>query len=84
MRHKAVIRCEACGAIILEGERFSYNNGVELKDDGISGEYFDGGECTVCQRRLCNSCGDFIDGLCTDCRTEKENTVHNAEHSVSA
>jgi hypothetical protein len=82
MRHKAIIRCEICGKIILEGERLYYDNGAEVKDDGIHGEYFEGcGECAVCGRRLCKTCGGFDhEGLCAGCQVEEEkkNMVHNA------
>jgi hypothetical protein len=68
---KAAITCEACGAVILEGERLYYGSGDGLKDDGIDGDYFDGGECTVCGRRLCGACGGFNrNGVCERCREE--------------
>jgi hypothetical protein len=87
MRHKAIIHCEICGKTILEGERLYYDNGAEVKDDGVDGEYFEGGECAVCGRRLCDTCGGFDqEGLCTGCRAEEEkkNTGHYADHLVSA
>jgi hypothetical protein len=71
--HKAVICCESCDEIILEGERRYYNSGGEEKDDGIDGEYLDGcGTCAVCGRNLCDTCGDFTGGVCADCRVEEE------------
>jgi hypothetical protein len=71
---KAVICCEICGETILEGEQLYYNNGVEDKDDGIDGEFFDGcGECEVCGRQLCADCGDFDrDGVCACCREDED------------
>jgi hypothetical protein len=73
MNNKAVIRCKECGSVILKGRQLYYDTGVELKDDGISGE------CSVCGRRLCETCGDFINGVCADCRSEEEITAHNID-----
>jgi hypothetical protein len=70
---KAIVRCEVCKDVILEGEQLFYDNGVEKKDDGIYGEYFEGcGDCKVCGRRLCNTCGNLINGVCISCREQEE------------
>ena len=64
---KAVIRCEVCNEVILEGKQLYYKG----KDDGITGEYFTGcGCCDRCGRYLCETCGDFVYSVCTECRAE--------------
>jgi hypothetical protein len=83
MINKAIIRCKVCGSTILEGRQLYYDIGVEMKNDGIDGEYFDGsGECVICQRRLCKACGDFVDGVCIDCRMEEEKSIHHADVAI--
>jgi hypothetical protein len=80
MNNKAVIHCRKCGSVIFKGRQIYYDTGVELKDDGIAGEWLNGcGECEVCGRRLCEACGDFINGVCADCRAEEEATIHNMD-----
>jgi hypothetical protein len=78
---KAAIHCDVCGEVILEGKQLYYNNGVEDKDDGIDGEFFDGaGICETCGRMLCENCGDFDrDGRCAGCRKEEDGSDDGAD-----
>jgi len=64
--------CSVCGDLIFKGEVVEYPHGPDIYEDDY-GDYFDGaGECVMCERELCEYCGEFEDGVCRDCREKEE------------
>jgi len=64
--------CSVCGDLIFKGEIWERPGaGDEIKSEEV-GKYINGaGECEECRRELCGYCGEFVDGICYECR-EKE------------
>lgn len=67
------IICDVCGsAIAIAKTMFYTDDSGEERDDGREGDYIEGsGSCEICGRELCANCGDFIDGVCKECREEE-------------
>lgn len=67
------ITCEVCGSVIAHAKTVFYTDETgEERDDGYEGRYIEGaGRCEMCCRELCADCGNFLDGVCEDCREEE-------------
>ena len=70
-------RCDVCNTEIFEGVICNYKYPLDGGDAAIrldvDGNYFDNcGRCDNCGRELCEDCGQFVGGLCKECRKEME------------